>query len=366
MKKRNPTQGRGVVFQGDLFSHRRAVAAGGRSRLSHEPFEEQNVSMAPSPTIEVDSLTKVYRDGWFRRREIQALRGVTFSVAQGEIFGLLGPNGAGKTTFIKILLGIARKSGGQAKLLGRPAGDRRGRQNVGYLPEHLRIPGHQNALTALEYYGKLSGLSTSEIRAQSERLLEVVGLASRAKDSVRKYSKGMLQRLGLAQALLHNPQLLMLDEPTDGLDPVGRSQIRGILKQLKGEGKTIFLNSHLLLEVEMICDRVAILDRGQLKYVGPVEIVAARTSEAAALEVHLELAGSEETVRSALNGRPLDQWEPLGEDRFRAALRLADQDAVDACIDRLRASQVSIVALSRRRVSLEDAFLDMLDNPQAE
>jgi ABC-2 type transport system ATP-binding protein len=324
------------------------------------------VSMAQSPTIEVNSLTKVYRDGLFRRRGIQALRSVTFSVEPGEIFGLLGPNGAGKTTFIKILLGIARKSGGEARLLGHAAGDRRGRMNVGYLPEHLRIPSHQNAYTALEYYGKLSGLARSEIRARSDRLLEVVGLAARAKDSVRKYSKGMLQRLGLAQALLHDPQLLILDEPTDGLDPVGRSQIRGILKQLKGEGKTIFLNSHLLQEVEMICDRVAILDRGELKYVGPVATVAARTSEAAELEVHLELAGDEATVRGALNGRPLDLWEPLGEDRFRAALRLADQGAVDACIDRLRASQVSIVALSRRRVSLEDAFLQMLDKPNAE
>jgi ABC-2 type transport system ATP-binding protein len=322
--------------------------------------------MAQTPTIEVDSLTKVYRDGLFRRRGIQALRGVSFSVQPGEIFGLLGPNGAGKTTFIKILLGIARKSGGDAKLLGRPAGDRRGRKKVGYLPEHLRIPAHQNAYTTLEYYGKLSGLSRGEIRAQSERLLEVVGLAARAKDSVRKYSKGMLQRLGLAQALLHDPQLLILDEPTDGLDPVGRSQIRGILKQLKGEGKTIFLNSHLLLEVEMICDRVAILDRGELKYVGPVETVAARTSGAAELEVQLELAGQESTVRGALNGRPLDLWEPLGENRFRAALRLTDQDAVDACIDRLRSSQVSIVALSRRRVSLEDAFLQMLEKPKAE
>jgi ABC-2 type transport system ATP-binding protein len=188
----------------------------------------------------------------------------------------------------------------------------------------------------------------------------LVGLASRAKDSVRKYSKGMLQRLGLAQALLHDPQLLILDEPTDGLDPVGRSQVRSILKQLKGEGKTIFLNSHLLLEVEMICDRVAILDRGELKYVGPVDTVAARTSEAAELEVQLELAGQEDEVREALNGRMLDVWEPLGDRRFRAALRLPNQTDVDACIDRLRTKGVSIVSLARRRLSLEDAFLQML------
>jgi ABC-2 type transport system ATP-binding protein len=316
--------------------------------------------MAQPSSIEVESLTKLYRDSWLRRRGIQALRGITFDVSPGEIFGLLGPNGAGKTTFIKILLGIVRPTSGQARLLGRPAGDRRGRRQVGYLPEHLRIPGHHNANTALEYYGKLSGLPGSEIRARRGGLLELVGLSSRAKDSVRKYSKGMLQRLGLAQALLHDPQLLILDEPTDGLDPVGRSQVRSILKQLKGEGKTIFLNSHLLLEVEMICDRVAILDRGELKYVGPVDTVAARTSEAAELEVQLELVGQEGEVHEALNGRALDLWEPLGDNRFRAALRVPDQAEVDACIDRLRAKGVSVVSLARRRLSLEDAFLQML------
>ncbi len=319
--------------------------------------------MTPSPTIEVESLTKHYREGWLRRRGVQALRGITLSVAPGEIFGLLGPNGAGKTTFIKILLGIIRKSGGEARLLGRPAGDRQGRRLIGYLPEHLRIPGHHNALTALEFYGKLSGLSGRQIRERTPRLLEMVGLAARAKDSVRKYSKGMLQRLGLAQALVHDPQLLILDEPTDGLDPLARSQVRTLLKQLRSAGKTIFLNSHLLLEVELICDRVAILDRGRLRYVGPVDTVHASVAQAADLEVQLEFAGDEERAREALNGRPVDLWEPLDEGRFRTALRLPDQKAVDACIDRLRANDVSVIALSRRRVSLEDAFLHMLDQP---
>lgn len=312
--------------------------------------------------VEIESLTKTYREGWFRRRGVQALRGVTFQVPPGEIFGLLGPNGAGKTTLIKVLLGIVRPSSGAAQLLGWPAGDRRGRRQVGYLPEHLRIPSHQNAYTALEYYGKLSGMSGAEIKARRDPLLEIVGLASRAKDSTRKYSKGMLQRLGLAQALLHDPQVLILDEPTDGLDPVGRSQVRAILRRLKAEGKTIFLNSHLLLEVEMICDRVAILDQGQLKYVGPVDTVANRTMKAADLEVHLEVVGDESQVREALNGHPLELWEPLSEGRFRAELRLPDQQAVDGCIDRLRSWGVSIVALSRRRVSLEDAFLQMLEH----
>ena len=168
----------------------------------------------------------------------------------------------------KLLLGIVRKTRGEAHLLGRPAGDRRGRRAIGYLPENLRIPRHHTAFTALGLYGQLSGLSTAEIRKRRGPLLKLVDLKDRASDSVKKYSKGMVQRLGLAIALLHDPQLLFMDEPTDGLDPTGRAKVRQVLQRLKGEGKTIFLNSHLLQEVEMVCDRVAILDRGVLRGIG--------------------------------------------------------------------------------------------------
>lgn len=196
--------------------------------------------MSQSAAIQVNELRKTFREGWIKRRAFEALKGVTFDVRQGEIFGLLGPNGAGKTTFIKILLGIVRKSSGAAALLGHQAGDRRSRQQVGYLPENLRIPRHLTGSTALELYGRLSNLSAAEIRHRRAELLEMVGLSDRARDGVRKYSKGMLQRLGLAQALLHNPDLIILDEPTDGLDPVARSQVRGLLAEIKRQGKTIF------------------------------------------------------------------------------------------------------------------------------
>jgi ABC-type multidrug transport system ATPase subunit len=399
--------------------------------------------------IEVDGLRKTYREGWIRRRSLEVLKGLSFTVGPGEIFGLLGPNGAGKTTFIKILLGIVRASGGTASLLGHSAGSRRGRRHVGYLPENLRIARHHTGHSALDYYGWLSGLPLRVVRSRASELLPLVGLAQRAGDPVSKYSKGMLQRLGLAQALLHDPQLVILDEPTDGLDPVGRSHVRNVLQQLKQRGKTVFVNSHILQEVELICDRVAILDKGLLRYVGPVHEAALRmatveaTSESGQrglgtntgressaaigsqtdslgvgnaagswsgnpsvgsvgstgvgrafasptdgggdLEVQFELRGGVDAIRNAfaatLGGDFRDGVGSAGgggkiesalRERLlwvkgteggadRVTLRLSDQSRVDAAVDALRAAGVSLVGLSRRRLSLEDAFLAIVE-----
>ncbi len=198
------------------------------------------------------------------------MQDVSLDVGRGEIFGLLGPNGAGKTTLIKVLLGLVRGSSGAATLLGFPAGDRRGRRTVGYLPEQLRIARHHTARTALQFYGQLHGLDATTIRKRSSKLIDLVGLQGRDVESVKRFSKGMLQRLGLAQAMLHEPELLFLDEPTDGLDPIGRSQVRSVLQQLRDQGRTVFVNSHLLQEVELICDRVSVLDRGRVRYVGTI------------------------------------------------------------------------------------------------
>jgi ABC-2 type transport system ATP-binding protein len=328
--------------------------------------------VAASPAIETRDLRKTYIEGFFRRKRQEALQGVSLSVARGEIFGLLGGNGAGKTTFIKTLLGIIRKSAGHAELLGFPAGDVRGRRLVGYLPENLRVPRHLTGYTALEYYGNLSNVPTSIIRQRRGALLEKVGLAERAKDPVRTYSKGMLQRLGLAQAMLHDPELFILDEPTDGLDPLARSQVRGYLMDLKRQGKTIFLNSHILQEVELICDRVAILDKGVLRKVANVaEITSGRTDvgiggngqppgEQEALELHLDLMGSEQAIRQTLGELPITQWQSFSAADFRLVARLPGQGQVDELIDQLRAAGISIVGLSRRRVSLEDAYLEIV------
>jgi ABC-2 type transport system ATP-binding protein len=316
--------------------------------------------------VEVRDLSKTYRSGIVRRRRVEALRGVSLQIGRGEIFGLLGPNGAGKTTLIKILLGIVRPTAGGGTLLGRPVGDRRCRRRVGYLPENHRFPQHLTGNTALEYFGGLSGMSRRDIRNKTPRLLDLVGLASWGRTPVRQYSKGMQQRLGLAQAMLHDPDLLVLDEPTDGVDPVGRKDMRVILQQLKREGRTIFINSHLLQEVELVCDRVAILNHGQVSREGHIdELTTGPTSEIA-----FTLLADETTVRAALDGANTQGADIQGADIQRivasvagplvVTLGAADQAAVDRCVDRLRGAGVSIVAISGQRRTLEDAFLEIV------
>lgn len=312
----------------------------------------------PDPVIDVQDLRKTYRDGFLGRRRVEALKGVSFRVEPGTIFGLLGPNGAGKTTLIKVLLGIVRKTGGRAELLGGAAGDRRGRRRVGYLPESHRIPRHHSANSALEYYGSLSGMSGQDIRRRRPEMLELVGLRDWGKTSVKSFSKGMLQRLGLAQALMHDPELLVLDEPTDGVDPVGRSEMRSALQRLKSEGKTIFINSHLLQEIELVCDRVVILVQGKVRRDGLIEEITKREEA----EIELTVLGSEASVREALGLQQIVSLNPLAGGRFRLVLKIPNQEAIDQSIDGLRTSGISIEELVRRRDTLEEAFLDIVSH----
>ena len=202
--------------------------------------------------------------------KITALKGVSLTVERGEIFGLLGQNGAGKTTLIKILLGVIRKTEGEASLLDRPAGTASVRRRVGYLPEDHRFPDYHTGASLLDFYGALLDVPARVRRKRIPAILDTVGLKGRMHYKIRTYSKGMKQRLGVAQALLHEPDVIFLDEPTDGVDPVGRREIRDLMQSLKAEGKTIFLNSHLLSEVEQICDRVAILAKGELVREGDI------------------------------------------------------------------------------------------------
>ncbi len=315
--------------------------------------------MTDDCSIKVTDLHKTYQEGLVFKKRLQALQGVSLSVGQGEVFGLLGPNGAGKTTFIKILLGIVRKTSGTAKLLGRPAGSRVGRRQVGYLSENMRFPPYHTALSALSLFGRLSGMSGTAIRAKRMELLEMVGLAHRIKDPVRKYSKGMLQRLGLAQALIHDPQVVFLDEPTDGLDPVGRADVRNIIQDLKKQGRTVFLNSHLLQEVEMVCDRVAILQKGRLRLVGDVDEIASKVGSDDIL-LQLEMTGDGVAAETALAGHEIVESQVVGENRFAMVVRLQSQQDVDLCVDRLRAAGISIVSLAPRRFTLEEAFMQVV------
>lgn len=317
------------------------------------------------PIIAVDGLTKTYRSGLIGGAPIDALRRVSLHTERGEIFGLLGPNGAGKTTLIKILLGVISGSGGSASVLGFPAGSIAARRQIGYLPESLRIDRHHTARSALHFYGRLSGLSGLTIRQRGVELLRLVGLEGRDRESVRRFSKGMYQRLGLAQALLHDPDLLILDEPTDGLDPVGRNEVRKLLLTLKSRGKTIFLNSHILQEVELVCDRVAVMAAGQVRGIGTVEQLTRQLGDR---QVRFDLAGAAdpECVRRCLSDSlaspsPTPQLDPLPGGILRATVTCQEQPQIDRMVDRLRAEGISILAMTTPRRSLEDVFLALVE-----
>ncbi len=322
--------------------------------------------MADGSIVSVKELRKTYRAGLFRRRNVEALKGVSLDVSHGEIFGLLGPNGAGKTTLIKILLGIVRRSGGSANVLGLSTGDRRSRMRIGYLPESHRIPRHLTGNLALEYYGQLSHVPKSVIRKKKDALLETVGLEKWGTTSVTAYSKGMLQRLGLAQAMLHDPELLILDEPTDGVDPVGRAEIRDILFRLKDQGKTVFLNSHLLQELELVCDRVAILTTGNVRHVGPVK----ELTQASSSGVVFRLRSEDETVTPLIAELPFEvtvnaaSGQPDGT--TSVTVSSAGQEQIDQTIDVLRSAGVSIESVSHPRRTLEEVFLKLVDDHETD
>ena len=307
--------------------------------------------------IQTTNVSKTYRSGLFGRRKFLALKGVSLNVPRGKIYGLLGPNGAGKTTLIKILLGIVRKTGGSASVLGHVAGSRAARRQIGYLPENHRIPRHLTANTALEYYGALSGLSMSEIRQRRDPLLEAVGLRGRENDRVSGYSKGMLQRLGLAQSMIHKPQLIVLDEPTDGVDPVGRREIREVLQRLAAEGNSVFLNSHLLQEIELVCDSVAILNHGQCLLTGTVKELKAALTDSA---VFLQLRGSETAVRNATGSFTGSVVRTVAADAFEVEISIQAQSELDRLVDTLRADNIAIWQMARREKTLEEVFMNIV------
>jgi len=316
--------------------------------------------VSKTPVVSVIDLKKTYRSGLFRCRKVEALQGVSFDVQPGEIFGLLGPNGAGKTTLIKVLLGLVKRSGGKANVLDLPAGDRRGRMRIGYLPENHRIPRYLTGNTALEYYGQLSHMPLSEIRSKRGELLDSVGLGKWGTATVASYSKGMLQRLGLAQAMLHDPELLILDEPTDGVDPAGRAGIRDTLFSLKDRGKTIFLNSHLLQELELVCDRVAILQKGLLRHVGPIQELTQVASSGVTFRLTCDQANLQDALRvldnAEISWRPIEnQWRPT------VIVESSDQPTIDQAVDIFRNANVSISAISCKQLTLEEAFLQLVD-----
>ena len=237
--------------------------------------------MSATAAAEFEGVSKVYRAGLLRRAPVQAVAGVTLGVEAGEVFGLLGPNRAGKTTLVKLLLALCRPTAGRVTRLGRPAADPATLARVGYVHENHAFPRYLSATALLEYYGALSLLPEPEVRARTPELLERVGLADRAREPIARFSKGMVQRLGLAQALLNDPDLLVLDEPAEGLDLLGRRLVHEVIGERKRQGRTVILVSHALSDVAALCDRVAVLVGGRLSYLGGL---AALTAESRPLE----------------------------------------------------------------------------------
>ena len=297
------------------------------------------------PVVSTNDLSKNYG-------KIEALRGVTLEVRKGEIFGLLGQNGAGKTTMVKILLGITGLTSGEARLLGESVGTTSVRKHVGYLPEDHHFPDYHSAASLLNFYGTLLELPRSDRVRRGEEMLEQVGLKGRMNYKIRTYSKGMKQRLGIAQALFHNPEVIFLDEPTDGVDPVGRREIRDLLQQLKSQGITIFLNSHLLGEVELICDRVAILQSGEMVRQGTMaELTQQRGLFMLGLADGQKLP-AEDLEKQGYHARQAGNlWE----------VSLKDGQSIDPLIDLLRSRGLGIRLLMQKRQTLEDIFIQTVE-----
>ena len=302
-------------------------------------------------SIEITNLTKIYKTKTLNKGEIKALDNVSLNIEQGKIFGLLGPNGAGKTTLVKILLGIVHPTNGTAKLLGENVQNYLVRKKIGYLPENHKFPNYLTGEDVLRYYSKLSGFEIEKHSAKINEYLSLVKMEKWRKTKVKKYSKGMMQRLGLAQAMIHEPEIIFLDEPTDGVDPIGRKEIRDILIELKNMGKTIFINSHLLSEVELVSDKVGMLNNGKLIKLGSVEEL---TTSKEMYEINI----SEEIPELLINELKTNYTFEISNKKI--LLENTDTSKVNIFMDELRKSGITITSFNRKKESLEDMFIKSL------
>jgi ABC-2 type transport system ATP-binding protein len=300
--------------------------------------------------IETEELTKDYAVGFWRKRPRRALDRLSLQVEQGEVFGFLGPNGAGKTTTLKLLLRLVFPTSGRAQLLGRPLGDRDARRRLGYLPEQPYFYDHLTAEELLTYFGGLLGLGPSDRRRRVNTLLDEVGIGAERRLQLRKFSKGMLQRVGIAQALLNEPELVILDEPMSGLDPLGRRDVRVLILRLRDRGCTVFFSSHVLSDAETLCSRVAILAKGRL-------VASGRLSEMLAFQVRgweLVVADTDAALITALGSR-VTRATPIGEGRFSLELPLGTPP--ERLLAELTGGGARLVSLNPVRDTLEDFFV---------
>jgi ABC-2 type transport system ATP-binding protein len=304
------------------------------------------------PVIQLDELTKDYEVGHLKKKKVRALDHLTLEVYRGEIFGFLGPNGAGKTTTLKLLMRLIYPTEGTARILGNPIDDVATHSRIGYLPENPYFYDYLSGRELLEYTAALFGIPKPQARARARELLDAVGLdTERANRQLRKYSKGMLQRIGIAQALVNDPEIVFLDEPMSGLDPIGRREVRDLMLSLRERHKTIFFSSHILSDVEALCDRAAILSRGRLVRFGTVQEMTGNQDpalEIVAVGIDSSLLNR---IREALLSLQSATATPNG-----AHLVLGDENEVDKTLEIIRECGGKLVSINPRRASLEDIF----------
>jgi ABC-2 type transport system ATP-binding protein len=299
------------------------------------------------PVIETFALEKSYSIGFWRKRQVAGLKPLNLAVEAGEVFGYLGPNGAGKTTTLKLLMGIIFPTGGSARILGMDIADPRMKSQIGFLPEQPYFYDYLTASELLDYYAQLSGVPGRERARRVQEMLGRVGMTQSARTQLRKLSKGMLQRVGIAQAILHDPKVVFLDEPMSGLDPLGRREVRDLIQSLKEEGKTVFFSTHILSDAEALCDRVAILHKGELQGVGRVDDLTARTQS----RVEILFRGLEAITLLSARGA---ECHATG-DLVRAVIA---ENMQEEALETLRRQGARLVSLTPLRATLEDYFIE--------
>jgi len=305
------------------------------------------------PSIEIQGLTKTYKVGFWRKREKLALSPLSLSVESGEIFGFLGPNGAGKTTTLKLLMGLIFPTTGSARILGRDWTDPEVKSQIGFLPEQPYFYDYLTARELLNYYGLLSGIPGKELKGRVESALSRVGLPDAGNVQLRRFSKGMLQRMGIAQAILHDPKVLFLDEPMSGLDPMGRRDVRNLIEELKSAGKTVFFSTHILSDAEALCDRVAVIHLGKLRAVGAV---ADLTSN---VRGQVELVWQGNSVPASMKALGTE-GHVLGD----ATRAVVPEESLDLAIDALRRERLRLISVTPVRTTLEQYFVEKLKSSE--
>jgi ABC-2 type transport system ATP-binding protein len=306
--------------------------------------------------LEIQDLSKTYSVGFWKKRPRCVLKPLSLSVQEGEVFGYLGPNGAGKTTTLKLLMGLVYPTTGTARIFGRSIDDTSAKLDIGFSPEQPYFYDHLTAQELLEYYGQLSGIPAGERKRRAGATLARVGLKDIERLQLRKFSKGMLQRVSLAQAILHDPKFLFLDEPMSGLDPIGRREVRDLIQELKDEGKTVFFSTHILSDAETLCDRVAILNQGELRGIGIVRELLSGAGNDVEIVWHGQVARAE-----------LERMGAKVRISGDIAHAVVPEAQLDPALDTLRKSNARIESVNPVRPSLEDFFISKLDaNSRAE